>query len=53
MSKKIYFWKIKDKGNPRPTYASISLHKQLGFQKPMKNKFSALKTKIWNESHIV
>ena len=26
---------------------------QIGFQKPMKDKFSALKTKVWNESHIV
>jgi len=34
-------------------YAGMSLHTQVGFQKPMKDKFFELKTKIWNESHIV
>jgi len=29
------------------------LRTQLGFQKPKKDKFFALKTEIWNESYIV
>ena len=33
-------------------YVSTDLHMQLGFQKPMKCKFSTLKTKVWNELHI-
>ena len=35
------------------SYAGTDLHMQLGFQKPMKGKFSALKTEVWNESHII
>jgi len=35
-----------------PAYASMSLCTQVGFQKPMKGKFSALKIEVWNESHI-
>ena len=34
-------------------YAGIDLCTQLRFQKPMKGKFFALKTKVWNESHII
>jgi len=34
-------------------YAGTNLCTQLGFQKPMKDKFSALKIEFWNESHIV
>ena len=29
------------------------LRTQVGFQKPMKGKFYALKIDVWNESHIV
>ena len=38
---------------PMHAYAGMDLCTQLGFQKPMKDKFSALKTEVWNESHIV
>ena len=48
MRKKI-FWKIKAKENPWPVYAGMNLHTQplslrtwVGFQKPMKDKLSAL-----------
>ena len=34
-------------------YAGTDLHMWLGFQKPMKGKFFALKIELWNESHIV
>ena len=50
----------KGQGNPRPVYiglmhvyTSTDLHTQLGFQKPMKDKFYALNIEVWNESHIV
>ena len=43
------FWKVKGQGNPQPAYAGLmhayagtNLCAQLGFQKPMKNKFFAL-----------
>ena len=35
------------------TYTSMDLRTQLGFQKIMKDKFFALKTEVWNESHII
>ena len=35
------------------TYVGTDLCSQLEFQKPMKDKFSALKIEIWNESYIV
>ena len=35
------------------TYTSMDLRTQLGFQKIMKGKFFALKTEVWNESHII
>ena len=34
-------------------YVGTNLCTQLRFQKLMKGKFLALKTKVWNESHIV
>jgi len=34
-------------------YASTSLCTQVGFHKPIKDKFSVLKIEVWNESHIV
>ena len=34
-------------------YVSMDLGTQLKFQKPMKGKFSTLKTEVWNESHII
>ena len=34
-------------------YVGMDLYMQLGFQKPKKDKFSALKTEVWIESHIV
>ena len=37
----------------KPVYVGKSLRMQVGFQKPTKGKFFALKTEIWNESHIV
>ena len=38
---------------PRPAYVSMDLGTQLGFQKPMNGKFSALKIEVWNESHLI
>ena len=37
----------------RHAYAVTEYHTQLGFPKPMKDKYSALKADVWNESHIV
>ena len=37
----------------RPAHGSTNLHTQLWFEKPMKDKFFALKSEVWNESHIV
>ena len=34
-------------------YAGIFLRTQLGFQKYGKDKFFAIMTEVWNESHIV
>ena len=34
-------------------YVVTDLRTQQGFHKPMKGKFSTLKTKVWNEFHIV
>ena len=50
------FLKNKGQGNPHfaytgliHAYAGMDLRTQLGFQKPMKDKFFALKTEVWNE----
>ena len=54
------FLENKGQGNPRLAYpglmyayAGMDLRMQLGFQKPMKDKFSALKIEVWNESQII
>ena len=36
-----------------PVYRGTSLCTQLGFSRHKKGKFFELKTKVWNESHIV
>ena len=41
---------IFEKQRPKKTHG---LHTQLGFQGHEKGKFSALKTKVCNESHII
>ena len=53
---------LENKGQRKPTvciqrphaaYAGTSLRMQLGFQRHKKRKFLALKTEVWNESHII
>ena len=38
---------------PKHAYVGTLLHKQLGFQRHKKGKFSTIMVEVWNESHIV